>query len=131
MPFVRYFLFTGGILLALLFWADWFFPKPLTATAAGDIDRTVIRIHSGHVWPAAVQFDTGAPMPHVEPRAMAEADSPAPAKSLKQAYAYEPPPAARAPDKVRRQSRTASRLPARKTQQRLASSQTSWFSATW
>ena len=64
MPVVRYFLFVGGALLALLFIADACFPKlPAVddaSTAAGDAvsDLSVIRIHSDRKWPERVEFDT-------------------------------------------------------------------------
>ena len=65
MPLVRYFVFVGGMLLGLLFLADWYFPASTAATAIADndVDRSIIRIHSSHKWPAAIQMDTRAPMP--------------------------------------------------------------------
>jgi hypothetical protein len=96
----------GGMLLGLLFLADWYFPISTAATAASgnDVDRSIIRIHSSHKWPAAVQMDTGAPMPAAAP-VMAEAVAPtAPIKQVRQAYAFEPPPQ-KAPDKIRRRAK--------------------------
>jgi hypothetical protein len=103
MPLVRYFVFVGGMLLALLFLADWYFSTPTDAIAVADndVDRSVIRIHSRHKWPAAIQMDTRAQMP-APSLVMAEAPAPdAPTLRARQAYAYEPPPQ-RATEKPRR-----------------------------
>jgi hypothetical protein len=92
MPLVRYFVFVGGMLLGLLFLADWYFPTSTaataTATADNDVDRSVIRIHSSHKWPAAIQMDTRAPMP----------------TAMREAYAFEPAPE-KAPEKPRRRAK--------------------------
>jgi hypothetical protein len=106
MPLVRYFVFVGGMLLGLLFLADWYFPTSTVATtvADNDVDRSIIRIHSSHKWPAAIQMDTRAPMPATTP-VVAEAMVPtAPAERVRQAYAFEPPPQ-KAPEKVRRRAK--------------------------
>ena len=60
MPVVRYFVIVGGMLLGLLFFADWYFPTSTAATAGADtdVDRSIIRIHSLHKWPAAIRMDT-------------------------------------------------------------------------
>jgi hypothetical protein len=104
MPLVRYFVFVGGTLLGLLLLADWYFPASTSianAVADNDIDRSIIRIHSSHKWPAAIQMDTSAPMPAAAP-VVAEAIAPnAPAEHVRQAYAFEPPPQ-KAPEKIRR-----------------------------
>src|SRR5215475_161255 len=131
MPLVRYVLFTSGVLLALLFFTDWYFPKSADASASADVDRTVIRIHSSHRWPTAVSFDTSAPMPHATPGAMAAAEIPAAAPAnvtpLRQAYAYDPPPVAKALEKPRHRARPVSRQSSRQTQPRLTSTQFNWF----
>jgi hypothetical protein len=117
MPLVRYFLFTGSVLLGLLFLADWYFPTPSTAAAIADndVDRSIIRIHSSHKWPAAIQIDTNAPMPAAAP-VMAEAAAPeTPVQRVRQAYAFEPPPQ-KAPDKMRRRAKPARPLSREHTQ---------------
>jgi hypothetical protein len=94
------------MLLGLLFLADWYFPTSRAANAIADtdVDRSIIRIHSSHKWPAAVQMNTGAPMPAADP-VMAEATTPsAPVERVKQAYAFEPPPQ-KAPEKLRRRAK--------------------------
>ena len=58
MPVLRYFVYVGAVLLALLLIVDWYLP-PLNAEGWRDnADRSTIRIHSQHKWPAAVVFDT-------------------------------------------------------------------------
>lgn len=60
MPLARYFFLVGGVLLALVFISDFYFPKSPIAER-GDIDRQVIRIHSDQKWPERVVFDTNLP----------------------------------------------------------------------
>jgi hypothetical protein len=129
MPLVRYVLFTGGILLGLLFWTDWYFPKAAVAAATGDVDRSIIRIHSSHRWPSAVRFDTSTPMPHPAAVAAAEPEPPAatPAKPPKQAYAYAPPPAAKTFERPHRR-KPVSRPSSRDTRRWYASTQPNRFS---
>jgi hypothetical protein len=90
MPLVRYFLFTSGMLLGLLFLSDWYFPRPVAAAASTDIDRSVIRIHSSRRWPAAIRIDTSIAMPNVPLPAMIAGETPVavPAASVRQAYAH-------------------------------------------
>ena len=60
MPLMRYFLFVGGALLALLFVANAALP-PLPATARTETaaaDFPAIRIHSDRKWPDRIVFDT-------------------------------------------------------------------------
>ena len=61
MPIVRYFLFVGILLLTALFAADWYLPRPLDSFTSGDVDRTIIRIHSARPLPEKVVFDTANP----------------------------------------------------------------------
>jgi hypothetical protein len=106
MPLVRYFVFVGGMLLGLLFLADWYFPTPNAATAVAynDVDRSIIRIHSRHKWPDAIQMDTRAPMPAPAPVIAEGAPPAAPVERVRQAYAFEPPPQ-KAAEKPRRRAR--------------------------
>jgi hypothetical protein len=84
MPVVRYFLFVGGALLALLFIADACFPKlpaveaeNASSVAGGALsDLSVIRIHSDRKWPERVVFDTSQPILTPAPVRMAEAAAP-------------------------------------------------------
>ena len=60
MPVARYFLFVGGILLALLFALDAFAPQQLVVAgdAAPSINKTVVRIRSDQKLPERVVYDT-------------------------------------------------------------------------
>jgi hypothetical protein len=95
MPVARYFCVVGSLLLALLFLADWYFPKLVDAPATAGVDKTIIRLHTAHRWPEATVFDTS--LPTIVPRAaVAVADSlpPAPIARLpKQAFALALPEA--------------------------------------
>ncbi|MBR0874703.1 hypothetical protein JQ633_30390 [Bradyrhizobium tropiciagri] len=62
MPLLRYFIFTAGVLLSLLFLLDWYLPAASVTEARSDIDHSVIRIHSRHKWPEAIRMDTSAPL---------------------------------------------------------------------
>ena len=89
MPLARYFTFVGSLLLALLFLADWYFPKLVAAPARAGVDKTIIRLHSAHKWPEAIVFDTTLPT-IVPPTSVAIADRLPPAataRSPKQAFA--------------------------------------------
>jgi hypothetical protein len=61
MPLGRYLAFTASLLLALLFIADRYMPKLAPEAMRADVDRSIIRIHSGHKWPDAVVIDTSLP----------------------------------------------------------------------
>ncbi len=57
MPLMRYFLWVGGTLVALMFIADAYGPKlPPTEMAAADLP--VIRIQSDQKWPDRVVYNT-------------------------------------------------------------------------
>jgi hypothetical protein len=60
----RYFLFVGGVLLALLFVVSAEFPQlPVAQMANTAADLPAIRIHSDRKWPERIVFDTSAPRP--------------------------------------------------------------------
>src|SRR5450631_1388384 len=63
MPLARYFLFVGGVLLALLYLSNEVLPKlPVEAERAeAGPDRSTIRIRSDRKWPERVVFDTNLP----------------------------------------------------------------------
>lgn len=91
MPLMRYFVYVGGVLLALLFIVNASLPAlPVTEAARSTApDLSVIRIHSDRKWPERVVFDTSRPTitPAAAPAPlMAEAVA-APAKA-----AAAPPP---------------------------------------
>ena len=87
MPVARYFLFVGGILLALLLAIDAFFPQQavVASQAAPSIDKTVVRIRSDQKPPERVVFDTSLPTmvpPAVTTQASAAVAAPVAAASL-------------------------------------------------
>ena len=63
MPVARYFLFVGGLLLALLFALDAFAPQQVAvaSNSAPSIDKTVVRIRSDQKLPERVVYDTNLP----------------------------------------------------------------------
>ena len=63
MPIARYFLFVGGVLLALLVAIDALFPQQaaVVSQAAPSIDKTVVRIRSDQKPPERVVYDTSLP----------------------------------------------------------------------
>jgi len=58
MPIIRYFVFVGALLLALLFAADRYLPAPVERAGPSDPDRTIIRIASSRSLPEKIVFDT-------------------------------------------------------------------------
>jgi hypothetical protein len=64
MPLARYFLYVGGVLLALLFIGSACLPNtpPRAETA---VYLPPIRIHSDRKWPERIVFDTAAALPRV------------------------------------------------------------------
>ena len=80
MPVARYFLFVGGVLLALLLAIDALVPhEAVVASQAGpSIDQTVVRIRSDQKPPERVVYDTS--LPTIVPPTMAAAPAAAPSK---------------------------------------------------
>jgi hypothetical protein len=100
MPLGRYFVLTGTLLLALLFLADWYMPHPAAPAARAEVDRTVIRLHSGHKWPERIVIDTSLPTIVPQPAKVAENlpdRPPLPVRSMRAAFAQVTPPPAVAP----------------------------------
>jgi hypothetical protein len=91
MPIVRYIVWVGTSLLALLFVANWFLPKPPQEAAHEAVNAPVIRIASAEHQPESVFIDTNQPtiVPPPMPSESAIPDVPSPL----QAYAsVDPPP---------------------------------------
>jgi hypothetical protein len=130
MPLVRYFVFTGGMLLGLLFLADWNFPIEATVAAHDGVDRSIIRIRSSHKWPDAVRIDTDVPIvmtaPGMTKAPLIAVTTPvsAPAERVRQAYAFEPSPQ-KSSERTHRRSRATPRRGLRETGQHFANSQPS------
>ena len=89
MPIGRYFLYIGGVLLALLLIADWWLPSLGSESAISGVDRTTIRIHSAQKWPTAVVIDTTLPTIVPPPATTTAAPAPPPPvpKPVREAYA--------------------------------------------
>ena len=101
MPLMRYFVYVGGALLALLFIVDACLPPlPAAKASRSTADLSVIRIHSDTKWPERVVFDTTRPtITPVPATVVAEAAAPqqktaaAPSKSgVREAFAQLPAP---------------------------------------
>ena len=63
MPVARYFLFVGGVLLALLLALDFLAPQQVAvaSNSASSMDKTVVRIRSDQKLPERVVYDTSLP----------------------------------------------------------------------
>jgi hypothetical protein len=104
MPLARYFLYLGGIMLALLFILDAFLPR--FPVADKQKPAYVIRIHSDRKWPERVVYDTNLPTIVPAQIAATEAVVPVPAvdanvsatANAREAFAQMSPSA---PDRVR------------------------------
>jgi hypothetical protein len=145
MPLVRYFIFTGTMLLGLLLFLNWYLPgSPAPADSAG-IDRSIIRIHSSRKWPEAVKIDTSVPIVATAPAApdaSVAATAPpvaAPAAAalpagVKNAYASEPSPTHTASTSGRRHTTVARAASTRKARRFASYRQPEWhgwFLASW
>jgi hypothetical protein len=80
---MRYFVFVGGALLALLLIVNACLPAlPVAQTSQQTADLSVIRIHSSQKWPERVVFDTTRPTIAPAPVAVAAAaETPLPQKT--------------------------------------------------
>ena len=126
MPLGRYLTFVGSMLLALLFLADWYFPKTSAEPVHADVDRSIIRIHSRHKWPEAIVFDTSQHTVRLAPVVTAE-----PARRIpRDAMAMVPPaPAADASAAIPKPKQTARKSPAKTA--RVAASQIASYPAAY
>ncbi len=130
MPVARYFLFVGGVLLALLLAVDALVPKQavVASQATPSVDKTVVRIRSDQKPPERVVYDTSLPT-IVPPRAAtAQAVAPsvpavASADASAQARVRRPSPSSRRrrakkPEPQRKRKVAKSRPPMQIAQQR-------------
>ena len=124
MPVARYFLFVGGVLLALLLAINAFVPEQaVVASQAGpSVDKTVVRIRSDQKPPERVVYDTSLPTivpPTVTAQAVAppapavaSADATAQAR-VRDTFAQFVPPEAKKPEpQVQRKRKVARSRPA-------------------
>ncbi|NOJ42934.1 hypothetical protein [Bradyrhizobium australiense] len=126
MPVARYFLFVGGVLLALLLAIDAFVPQQavVATQAAPSVDKTVVRIRSDQKLPERVVYDTSLPTIVPPPAMTAQAVAPpvpavAPASAdaaqarARETYAQFVPGEARKPEpQVQRKRKVAKGRPA-------------------
>jgi hypothetical protein len=113
MPLMRYFLYVGGALFALLFIVTAFLPSlPGPTSSQPTVDRSIIRIHSDAKWPEAVVFDTTRPTITPAPAVAAIAAPLPPQKSaadvsqerVREAYAQVPTTPSRVEPKRKRKA---------------------------
>jgi hypothetical protein len=83
MPVARYFLFVGGVLLALLLAIDALFPQQAVVASRGasSVDKTVVRIRSDQKPPERVVYDTSLPTIVPPPAVTAQVTTPVVAPS--------------------------------------------------
>jgi pyruvate/2-oxoglutarate dehydrogenase complex dihydrolipoamide acyltransferase (E2) component len=132
MPVARYFLFVGGVLLALLFAVDALVPQQavVASQAAPSVDKTVVRIRSDQKPPERVVYDTSLPTivppraataqavaPSVPAAASASADASAQAR-VRETFAQFVPAEAKKPEPQRKRKVARSRPPMQIAQQR-------------
>jgi hypothetical protein len=107
MPVARYFLYVGGVLLALLFFSGAFLPKsPVVDRTDSAAELPAIRIHSDRKWPERVVLDTSIPavVPAQTAKAEAIAPSPTPVADVsarvrvREAFAQMVPPEPKRPE---------------------------------
>ena len=80
---VRYFLYAGSALLALLFIAGWYGQVPASVTSDDQaqetsVDKQILRIRSAQKWPQKIVFDTNIPTIVPPPALVATAPPPPP-----------------------------------------------------
>lgn len=120
MPIARYFLFVGGVLLALLLAIDALVPQQavVASQAAPSIDKTVVRIRSDQKLPERVVYDmtlpTIVPPPPtakvVAPAVPAVADIPAQAR-VRDTFAQVVPEAKKPEPQVQQRKRKVAKNP--------------------
>ena len=120
MPVARYFLFVGGVLLALLLAIDAFVPQQtvVASQAAPSVNKTVVRIRSDQKLPERVVYDTSLPTIVPSQVAVAPAAAPALADATAQARVREtfaqfvPAEAKKAEPQAQRKRKVAKSRPA-------------------
>ena len=76
MPLLRYFMYVGGALLALLLISDVLLPQvPLPGNLTSASDLPAVRIRSQQKWPDRVVIDTTIPLPATEAVKVAKVDA--------------------------------------------------------
>ena len=128
MPVARYFLFVGGVLLALLLAIDALVPQQavVTSQAAPSVNRTVVRIRSDQKPLERVVYDTSLPTIVPPPVATAQVTAPVVAAAsadaaaqarVRETFAQLVPAEAKKPEpQVQRKRKIAKSRPASPTQ---------------
>jgi len=102
MPLLRYFVFVGGALLALLLISDVVLPQvPLPGNLTSGSDLPAVRIRSQQKWPERVVIDTTVPLPATAAVKVAKAEAASPPQppiagatakaNVREAFAQLPP----------------------------------------
>ncbi|WP_407114711.1 hypothetical protein [Bradyrhizobium sp. LMG 9283] len=139
MPIIRYFVFVGGVLLALLFAADCYLPAPLESAGTTDPDRTTMRIRSARSLPEKIVFDR-SPRTLVPKTAQADPIPEEPQQSARQAMASmpaAPPLEAKKEHPARKraeacpQAKSSAKLARRPAEPRLAFDRQGFFTGGW
>ncbi|CUT11131.1 hypothetical protein BF49_2211 [Bradyrhizobium sp.] len=96
MPLIRYFVFTGSALLALLYVADYYLADPVSVAAETGPDLSIARIHSAQTWPEKIVFDTNIRQIPLTKTVASISDAAAPpaTEGTRQAFAMAAQPAA-------------------------------------
>jgi len=140
MPIIRYFVFVGSVLVALLFAIDRYLPTPPETGQASDPDKTIIRIRSARSFPEKIVFDT---RPQTAAPALANVDPvpdavERPSSDVLAAMASAPAPAAtkrEAPVRKRVEGRLrkrpANKPPTITADRRVASERHDFFAGSW
>lgn len=93
MPLIRYFVFIGGALLALLFLADRYMAAPASAAADTGPDVSIARIRSTQTWPEKIVLDTSVRQISLSKVAVDAPVAPAAEDGTRQAFAMVTQPA--------------------------------------
>ena len=120
MPVARYFLFVGGVLLALLLAIDALVPQEtiVASQAAPSVNKTIVRIRSDQKLPERVVYDTSLPTIVPPPAMTAQVTAPvvappAPATAqarVRETFAQYVPAEAKKPEpQVQRKRKVAKR----------------------
>jgi hypothetical protein len=128
MPLLRYFIFVGGALLALLIVVSSYFPNTETITPS-DVARPVIRIASDRMGPPRVDIDTRVQTAAV-PTSVPEVPQHAPARVAEAQLSARLPTPVAAPIKIERKK---TRIAKRPDRQRMAANPQGFqpFHLTW
>ncbi|MGV7219453.1 hypothetical protein [Bradyrhizobium sp. UFLA05-112] len=136
MPIIRYFVFVGLVLTALLFAADGYLPASVDHAQSADFDKTIIRIRSARRLPEKIVLDTSSPAmvaPMTPAAEVANSSSSEPLAAMTEATAPKTEgqrPLAQTVARQRSRAKRSAKLVRRPTERRLAFDRRD-FSGTW